>query len=108
MSEQEKPLARRDQPAEWHDYVADKLRAQEERMDAHEVALQANTEATKAAAQATARVEANTAGIVDMLNSWEGAMKTIASIGKFLRPITYIIAFCTAAAGLWAKYRGHE
>jgi hypothetical protein len=101
MSEQEKPLARRDQPAEWHDYVADKLRAQEERMDAHEVALQANTEAT-------ARVEANTAGIVDMLNSWEGAMKTIAAIGKFLRPITYIIAFCTAAAGLWAKYRGHE
>lgn len=101
MSAPDGPIQHGGGQDDWHEYVAGKLRLQEARMDAHEVALKANTEAT-------ARVEANTAGIVDMLNSWEGAMKTIAGIGKFLRPITYIIAFCTAVVGLWAKFRGHE
>lgn len=94
MNESDMKTAPRDQPAEWHDYVANKLREQETRMDTLESSLHANT-------TATARVEANTAGIVEMMNSWDGAMKTIASIGKFLKPLTYIVSFCTAVLALW-------
>lgn len=51
------------------------------------------------------RVEASTSGIVDMMESWNGAMKTIEAIGKALRPITWIVGFCTAMIGLWATIK---
>lgn len=94
IKETENRAAKRDLPKAWHDYAADKFRAQDERMEALEAALLANT-------VATARVEANTTGIVDMMNSWDGAMRTIESIGKFLKPLTYVVSFCSACLGLY-------
>lgn len=56
-------------------------------------------------AEAIERVEASTAGIVDMMQTWTGAMRTIDAVGKVLRPITYIIGFITALVALWAALR---
>lgn len=74
----------------------------DERMTAHEqnmADMQAKLDTNAAAID---RVEASTGGIVDMMQSWTGAMKTIEAVGKALRPITYIVGFVTAMIALLA------
>lgn len=57
-------------------------------------------------ARATQRLEDSTAGIVELMNSWAGAMKTIEATGKVLKPLTWIVGFFSALIGLWAALRG--
>lgn len=82
----------------WRAYASERFAENEARMVLLETKLDANSAATE-------RVELSTAGIVDMMLSWTGAMKTIDGIGKFLRPITWIVGFCTAVAGAIAALR---
>lgn len=81
----------RDNADLWHHYIRDNLRHRDERMDAIEAKLDANNAATET--------------IVETMQSWTGAMKTIESIGKVLRPLTWIITFIAAVAGLWATIK---
>lgn len=82
----------------WQAFVREEFGKRDMRLTALEQKLDANSEATE-------RVLSSTRGIVDTMASWNGAMKTIESIGKALRPLTWIIAFCTAVVGLWATIR---
>lgn len=84
----------------WHTYVRERLSEQEARMDRIDAKLDANSEATE-------RVALSTAGIVDMMSSWAGAMKTIEATGKVLKPMTWIVGFFTALAGLWVTLRSN-
>jgi hypothetical protein len=84
--------------AAWRAYAKERFEEQATRIGRVESKLDANT-------AATTRVEESTAGIVDMMNSWAGAMKTIERIGKALKPLTWIVGFCTAVLGLWATLR---
>jgi hypothetical protein len=78
----------------WRAYASGKFEAQEIRMNDIENKLDQNS-------AATARVEASTLGIVDMMENWDGAMKVIEIIGKVLKPITIIVGFCTAVVAFY-------
>lgn len=80
-------------------YTGDRFTAQSARMDSLDEKVEANTVEIK-------RIADSTAGIVELMQSWTGAMKTIEATGKVLKPLTWIIGFFTALAGLWAALRG--
>jgi hypothetical protein len=80
-------------------YTGDRFTAQGLRMDSLDEKVGANTIEIK-------RIADSTAGIVELMQSWTGAMKTIDATGKVLKPLTWIIGFFTALAGLWAALRG--
>jgi hypothetical protein len=79
-------------------YAGERFAAQAARIDSIDAKLDAS-------AAATTRVEASTAGIVELMNSWAGAMKTIEMTGKVLKPLTWIVGFISALVGLWATLR---
>ena len=70
----------------------------EQRLTALEAKLDANSAATE-------RVLSSTRDIVEIMESWKVAMKTIGMVGAVLRPLTWILAFCSALVGLWATIR---
>jgi hypothetical protein len=81
------------------EYAGERFAAQASRMDAIECKIDLQADATK-------RVEASTAGLVELMNSWTGAMRTIEMTGKVLKPLSWIAGFFTALLGLWAAVRG--
>lgn len=82
-----------------HDYGDARFDEQAQRFDAIDASIDVNSAAIK-------RMEDSTAGIVEMMTSWAGAMKAIEAIGKILKPLTWIIGFFTALVGFWAALRG--
>lgn len=66
-----------------------------ERMDKFERRLDDNAEATK-------RIEANTSQIVEIFESWKGAMKVLEFLGKLAKPVAAI----GAAIGAWFMFKG--
>lgn len=62
------------------------------------VELAENTNATK-------RIEANTAEMLDVFESWKGAMKVLTWIGKAAKPLGYVIGFCASIAALWTAMK---
>jgi hypothetical protein len=81
------------------EYAGERFAAQASRMDNIEAKIDLQAAATK-------RLEESTAGIVELMTSWGGAMKTIEATGKVLKPLTWIIGFISAVLGLWATARG--
>jgi hypothetical protein len=69
----------------------------EQRMEAFEQQLHENTEATK-------RVDTSTRELVDILNSWKGAMKVMDFLAKFAKPLTVIASIGAA----WATWRSQK
>jgi hypothetical protein len=65
------------------------------RMDTFEAKLNTNTEATT-------RIERNTGELVDILQSWKGAMKVIDFLGKLAKPLTAALGLLTA----WWAWKG--
>lgn len=51
------------------------------------------------------KIEADTAGIVDVFQSLNGAFKVLHCIGKLARPIGWIAATVTAVAAAWASIK---
>lgn len=84
--------------AAWQAYVREDFRKHDARLTALENKLDANSAATE-------RVLDSTRGIVETMESWNGAMKTIEMIGKVLRPLTWVVTFAAALVGLWASIR---
>lgn len=72
------------------------LRAQ---LDALRQDLAGNTRATE-------QVAVNTRELVDLFESFKGAIKVLNWLGKLARPVGYIAAACTAILALWAAAKG--
>lgn len=81
------------------EYAGERFAAQASRMDAIEAKIDLQAAATR-------RVENSTTGIVEIMESWAGAMKTIERGAKVLKPLSWIIGFFTALIGLWAALDG--
>lgn len=63
-------------------------------------------EELKANTAATERVDANTAELVSLLNSFKGAFTVFDLIGRAARPVGYIAAACAALWGLFVAVKG--
>ena len=66
------------------------------RMDSFEDKLDGNTNATQ-------RIEASTTELLEVLNSWKGAMRVLDVLGKVAKPITAISALVAAVFAMWPK-----
>lgn len=62
------------------------------------VELAENTGATK-------RVESNTAEMLDVFESWKGAMKVLNWIGKAAKPVGYLVGLGASIAALWTAMK---
>lgn len=62
------------------------------------VELAENTNATK-------RIEASTAEMLDVFESWKGAMKVLNWIGKAAKPIGYVVGLGASIAAFWAALK---
>ena len=60
--------------------------------------LKENTDATK-------RIEANTAEMLDVFDSFKGAMKVLNWIGKAAKPMGYVVGLCASIAAFWAAIK---
>jgi hypothetical protein len=56
--------------------------------------------------QTTNEIKRDTANMLDMFRSWEGAFKTLEMIGKLFKPLGYIAIAVSAVAATWASLRG--
>lgn len=54
---------------------------------------------------ATKRIEANTAEMLDVFESWKGAMKVLNWIGKAAKPIGYVVGLGASIAAFWAALK---
>ena len=95
-------------PEEFNDYVAKELRAGDKRMDeivktvaaiqieqaSAKVLLAENTETIK-------EIKTDTADMLEVFESWKGAMRVMEMIGKLARPLGYIAALIAAVVGIW-------
>jgi len=93
-------------------YVAEELALGDKRMDSladevtaikleqaqFRVELAENTKATK-------RIEANTAEMLDVFESWKGAMKVLNWIGKAAKPLGYVVGLGASIAAFWAALK---
>lgn len=55
---------------------------------------------------ATRRIEANTAEMLDVFESWKGAMKVLTWIGKAAKPLGYLVGLGASIAAFWAALKG--
>lgn len=62
------------------------------------VELAENTNATK-------RIEAHTAEMLDVFESWKGAMKVLTWIGKAVKPIGYVVGLGASIAAFWTAMK---
>lgn len=60
--------------------------------------LAENTNATK-------RIEANTAEMLDVFESWKGAMKVLNWIGKAAKPLGYVVGLGASIAAFWTAIK---
>lgn len=60
--------------------------------------LRENTEATK-------RIEANTAEMLDVFQSFKAAMKVLEWIGKAAKPLGYVVGLGASMAAFWAALK---
>ena len=95
-------------PEEFNDYVAKELRAEDKRMDeivktvaaiqieqaSAKVLLAENTETIK-------EIKTDTADMLEVFESWKGAMRVMEMIGKLAKPLGYIAALIAAVVGIW-------
>lgn len=53
----------------------------------------------------TRRIDENTRGLLEVMQSWSGAMQVIQSVGRFFKPLSYIAVFVSAVAGAYAALK---
>ena len=75
-----------------------RLDAGDARMARIEKSLAANT-------AATARVEGNTAELLEWFASGKGAFKVLEGLGKLAKPLAAIVGLCVAIATAWTIFR---
>lgn len=99
-------------PEDFHNYVAQELRAGDKRMDeivatvaiiqaeqaSAKVLLAENTETIK-------QIKTDTADMLDVFDSWNGAMKALEMIGKLAKPLGYVIGLGASIAAFWTALK---
>ena len=97
---------------EFNDYVAKELMAGDKRMDeivktvaaiqieqaSAKVLLAENTETIN-------EIKANTADMLEVFESWKGAMRVMEMLGKLAKPLGYIVGFGASVAAFWASMK---
>lgn len=78
--------------------LADEVTAVKLEQAQFRVELAENTSATK-------RVEHNTSEMLDVFESWKGAMKVLTWIGKAAKPVGWIIGMCASMAAFWTAIK---
>lgn len=53
----------------------------------------------------TKRIETSTHEMVEIFESWKGAMKVLEGIGKLAKPMSYIAALAASMAGIWVAIK---
>ena len=95
-------------PEDFENYVARELWAGDVRMDeivktiaaiqaeqsSAKVLLAENTETIK-------QIKTDTADMLDVFESWKGAMRVIGMIGKLAKPLGYIVGLGASIAAFW-------
>ena len=71
------------------------------RVDELERKLVENTEVTRQNSEATRRVENNTKEVVEILQSWMGAMKVLGLLYKVSKPVAAVFAFVVSSYIAW-------
>ena len=93
-------------------YVVKELRAGDKRMD--EIAAtvariqeeQVNAKALLAENTETIKqIQTNTHDMLQVFESWKGAMRALEMIGKLARPLGYITAFVGSVVGIWVAIK---
>ena len=93
---------------EFNDYVAKELRAGDKRMDeivksvaaiqieqaSAKVLLAENNETIK-------EIKTETADMLEVFKSWQGAMRVMEMIGKLAKPLGYIVGLGASIAAFW-------
>ncbi|HQT19634.1 MAG TPA: hypothetical protein PLN67_19840 [Acidovorax defluvii] len=99
-------------PEEFNDYVARELRAGDKRMDeivktvsaiqieqaSAKVLLAENTETIK-------EIKTDTADMLEVFESWKGAMRVMEMIGKLAKPMGYIVGLGASVGAFWAAMK---
>ena len=99
-------------PEEFNNYVAKELRAGDKRMDeivktvaaiqieqaSAKVLLAENTETIK-------EIKTDTADMLEVFESWKGAMRVMEMIGKLAKPLGYIVGFLASVAAFWTAMK---
>ncbi len=98
---------------DFHNYVANELRAGERRMDEivnTVVQIQAEQASAKtllaANTETITQIKTDTAEMLDVFESWKGAMKVMEMLGKLARPLGYIVGLGASMAAFWVALRG--
>ena len=93
---------------EFRNYVANELRTGDRRMDeivntvAQIQAEQASAKTLLAANTETiAQIKTDTAEMLEVFESWKGAMRVMEMIGSLAKPLGYIAALIAAVVGIW-------
>lgn len=99
-------------PEEFNDYVAKELRAGDKRMDEIVKTIaaiqieQANAKVLLAENTETINeIKANTADMLEVFESWKGAMRVMEMLGKLAKPLGYIVGFGASVAAFWASMK---
>lgn len=99
-------------PEDFHNYVAQELRAGDKRMD-EIVATVASIQAEQASAkvllaentETIKQIKTDTADMLDVFDSWKGAMKALEMIGKLAKPLGYVIGLGASIAAFWTAMK---
>ena len=97
---------------EFDNYVAQELRAGDKRMDeivktvaaiqveqaSAKLLLAENTETIN-------EIKTNTADMLEVFESWKGAMRVMEMLGKLAKPLGYIVGFGASVAAFWASMK---
>ena len=99
-------------PEDFENYVARELRAGDRRMDeivktVSAIQLeQASAKVLLAENTATIQeIKTDTAEMLAVFKSWQGAMKVMEMIGKLAKPLGYIVGFGASVAAFWTAMK---
>ena len=97
---------------EFKDYVAQELRAVDKRMDeiVKTVAAiqieQARVKVERAENTETINeIKTDTADMLEVFESWKGAMRVMEMLGKLAKPLGYIVGFWASVAAFWTAMK---
>ena len=108
MSEEPMPRTQ----ADFHDYVAQELRAGDRRMDEIVKTVAAIGAEQAASKELLARntetinkIKSDTEDMLIVFESWRGAMRVLEMIGRLAKPLGYIAALGASIAAAWAAMK---
>ena len=99
-------------PEEFDNYVARELMAGDKRMDEivkTVAAIQIEQASAKVLlaenAETIKEIKTDTADMLEVFESWKGAMRVMEMLGKLAKPLGYIVGFGASVAAFWASMK---